>query len=116
VEEIHTGERRWRDIRDGFKEYTTAILTHYGQWVQLARRHATGPHPKLHWMPLPQLRYAQVVKTVRRRRARGFPALGEHAGSLPHTGDDAGHPRGSGLLGARAYVNPAAAYGFPSQP
>ena len=29
---------------------------------------ATGPAPKPRWMPLPQLLYAQVVKTVRRRR------------------------------------------------
>jgi len=55
-------------LTDGFKEYTTALLTHYGQWVQPARRQATGPAPKPRWMPLPQLLYAQVVKTVRRRR------------------------------------------------
>src|SRR5262252_1193286 len=55
-------------LTDGFTEYTTALLTHYGQWVQPARRHATGPAPKPRWMPLPQLLYAQVVKTVRRRR------------------------------------------------
>jgi IS1 family transposase len=55
-------------LTDGFKEYTTALLTHYGQWVQPERRQATGPAPKPRWMPLPQLLYAQVVKTVRRRR------------------------------------------------
>src|SRR5262249_43536691 len=55
-------------LTDGFKEYTTALLTHYGQWVQPAHRQATGPAPKPRWMPLPQLLYAQVVKTVRRRR------------------------------------------------
>jgi IS1 family transposase len=55
-------------LTDGFKEYTTALLTHYGQWVQPTRRQATGPAPKPRWMPLPQLLYAQVVKTVRRRR------------------------------------------------
>ena len=54
-------------LTDGLKEYTTALLTHYGHWVQLPRRQATGPAPKPRWMPLPQLRYAQVVKTVRRR-------------------------------------------------
>jgi IS1 family transposase len=53
---------------DGFKEYTTALLTHYGQWVQPARQQAHGPAPKPRWMPVPQLLYAQVVKTVRRRR------------------------------------------------
>jgi len=33
-------------LTDGFKEYATALLTHYGQWVQPARRQATGPAPK----------------------------------------------------------------------
>jgi len=55
-------------VTDGFKEYTTALLTHYGQWVQPPRQRAQGPAPKPRWMPLPQLLYAQVVKTVRRRR------------------------------------------------
>jgi len=55
-------------LTDGFTEYTTALLTHYGQWVQPARRRAQGPAPKPRWMPLPVLLYAQVVKTVRRRR------------------------------------------------
>src|SRR4030095_6732512 len=55
-------------LTDGFREYLTAWLTHYGQWVQPERRQATGPAPKPRWMPLPQLLYAQVVKTVRRRR------------------------------------------------
>ena len=55
-------------LTDGFKEYTTALLTHYGHWVQPARRQATGPAPKPRWMPLPQLCYAQVIKTVRRPR------------------------------------------------
>src|SRR5262249_18366689 len=32
------------------------------------RRQAKGPSPEPRWMPLPQLLYAQVVKTVRRRR------------------------------------------------
>jgi hypothetical protein len=55
-------------LTDGFKEYMTALLTHYGQWVQFPRRQATGPAPKPRWMPLPGLLYAQVVKTMRRRR------------------------------------------------
>jgi IS1 family transposase len=55
-------------LTDGFKEYTTALLTHFGQWVQPSRRQATGPAPKLRWIPLPGLLYAQVIKTVRRRR------------------------------------------------
>jgi transposase-like protein/IS1 family transposase len=55
-------------LTDGFKEYTTALLTHFGHWVQPTRRRGQGPAPKPRWMPLPQLLYAQVVKTVRRRR------------------------------------------------
>src|SRR6266581_814500 len=55
-------------LTDGFKAYTTALLTHYGQWVQPARWRAYGPTPTPRWLPLPQLLYAQVVKTVRRRR------------------------------------------------
>src|SRR5262249_36554091 len=55
-------------LTDGFKAYTTALLTHYGQWVQPARQRAQGPTPKLRWMPAPGLLYAQAVKTVRRRR------------------------------------------------
>jgi IS1 family transposase len=55
-------------LTDGFKEYTTALLTHFGEWVQPPRRQTTGPAPKPRWMPLPALRYAQVVKQYRRRR------------------------------------------------
>jgi len=55
-------------LTDGFREYLTALLTHYGQWVQPPRRRAQGPAPKPRWMPRPQLLYAQVIKTVRRRR------------------------------------------------
>ena len=46
----------------------TALLTHYGMWVKSERRQVTGPEPKPRWMPLPGLLYAQVIKTVRRRR------------------------------------------------
>jgi hypothetical protein len=55
-------------LTDGLREYLTALLTHSGQWVQPPRRQAQGPAPKPRWMPRPQLLYAQVVKTVRRRR------------------------------------------------
>jgi IS1 family transposase len=55
-------------LTDGFREYLTALLTHFGHWVQPSRRQAKGPMPKPRWMPLPQLLYAQVVKTARRRR------------------------------------------------
>jgi IS1 family transposase len=55
-------------LTDGFKEYTTALLTHFGQWVHPPRRQVPGPVPKPRWMPLPELLYAQVVKQYRRRR------------------------------------------------
>src|SRR5262249_14832257 len=50
------------------KDYGTALLTHFGHWTHPARRQATGPRPKPRWMPLPELLYAQVVKSYRRRR------------------------------------------------
>ena len=55
-------------ITDGFKEYMSALLSHFGYWVQPPRRQATGPAPAPRWMPLPELLYAQVIKTTRRRR------------------------------------------------
>jgi IS1 family transposase len=55
-------------LTDGFREYMPALLTHSGSWVQPLRRQATGSLPKPRWMPLPELLYAQVVKTVQRRR------------------------------------------------
>jgi transposase-like protein len=53
-------------LTDGFREYMTALLTHYGHWVPPPRRQVKGPSPKPRWRP--QLLYAQVVKTVRQRR------------------------------------------------
>src|SRR4029450_8940552 len=55
-------------LTDGFRAYMTALLTHYGAWVERPRRQAQNPAPKPRWLPLPQRLYAQVVKTVRRRR------------------------------------------------
>ena len=34
-------------LTDGFREYLTALLTHYGQWVQPPRRQAHGPTPEV---------------------------------------------------------------------
>ncbi len=58
-------------LTDGLKDYGTALLTHFGSWMQPERRQDKGPIPKPRWMPLPGLLYAQVVKTVRRRRLGG---------------------------------------------
>src|SRR5262245_1716621 len=58
-------------LTDGLKDYGTALLTHFGSWMQPERRQDKGPHPKPRWMPLPELLYAQVVKSYRRRRIVG---------------------------------------------
>jgi IS1 family transposase len=55
-------------VTDGLKEYGTALLTHFGYWRQPERRRDQGLRPKPRWMPLPELLYAQVVKSYRRRR------------------------------------------------
>jgi IS1 family transposase len=55
-------------LTDGLKDYATALLTHFGQWMQPERRQDKGPRPKPRWLPLPTLLYAQVVKSYRRRR------------------------------------------------
>jgi hypothetical protein len=33
-------------LTDGFKEYTSALLALYGQWIQPPRRQGQGPAPK----------------------------------------------------------------------
>src|SRR5215475_3331404 len=58
-------------LTDGLKDYGTALLTHFGYWMHPERRQDKGPIPKLRWMPLPGLLYAQVVKSYRRRRIVG---------------------------------------------
>src|SRR5919197_117321 len=58
-------------LTDGFREYMTALLAHFGHWMQPERRRDKGPMPKPRWMPLPELLYAQVVKSYRRRRLVG---------------------------------------------
>jgi len=58
-------------LTDGLKDYGTALLTHFGCWMQPERRQDKGPRPKPRWMPLPALLYAQVVKSYRRRRLVG---------------------------------------------
>jgi IS1 family transposase len=58
-------------LTDGLKDYGMALLTHFGYWMQPERRQDKGPIPKPRWMPLPQLLYARVVKSYRRRRIVG---------------------------------------------
>jgi hypothetical protein len=58
-------------LTDGRKDYGLAFLTHCGQWRQPARRREKGPLPKPRWAPVPELLYAQVVQSYRRRRLVG---------------------------------------------
>jgi IS1 family transposase len=58
-------------LTDGLRDYLTALVTHYGQWMHPERRQAKGPQPTPRWMPVPGLLYAQVVKRYRRRRRVG---------------------------------------------
>jgi len=67
-----------RFLTEGVRASLTAWLTHVGPWVQPPRRQAQGPVPKLRWMPLPQLLYAQVVTTGRRTA----PGAGASPGGL----------------------------------
>jgi hypothetical protein len=45
-------------LSDGYAHYVTAIVTHFGSWVQPPRRQVRGSAPKPRWMPLPALLYA----------------------------------------------------------
>jgi IS1 family transposase len=55
-------------LSDGYPHYLTAIVAHFGHWVPPPQRQTRGPTPKPRWMPLPELLYAQVVKSMQRRR------------------------------------------------
>jgi IS1 family transposase len=58
-------------LTDGRKDYGTAFLAHFGQWMHPARRRERGPLPKPRWFPVPEFLDAQVVKSYRRRRIVG---------------------------------------------
>jgi hypothetical protein len=58
-------------LTDEFEAYGTAILTHWGHWIQPEWRRDKGPMPTPHWMSLSHLLYAQVVQSYRRRRIVG---------------------------------------------
>ena len=49
-------------MSDQWAAYATALLAHFGHWVQTPRRYPRGRRPKPRWLPLPSLQYAQVVK------------------------------------------------------
>jgi hypothetical protein len=54
-------------LSDGYKDYLTAIVTHFGQWVQFPRRQAIGPTPKPRWMPLVRSKNANALLYKRLR-------------------------------------------------
>jgi IS1 family transposase len=59
-------------LTDGLRDDATALLPHFGQGLQPARRREKGPRPKPpRWVPVPELLYAQGVKSYRRRRLVG---------------------------------------------
>ena len=58
-------------LTDGLKDYAPAFVAHFGQWMQPARRRAKVPMPQPRWVSLPELLYAQVVKSYRRWRLVG---------------------------------------------
>src|SRR6266498_1030681 len=70
-------------LTDGFRVYMTALLTHFGHWMQPPRCQDKGPLPKPRWMPVPQLLYAQVVKSYRRRRLVGVKHRVVYGTQLP---------------------------------
>lgn len=49
-------------LSDQWSAYASALLTHFGHWVPVPRRHRLGRSPKPRLQPLPDLHYAQVVK------------------------------------------------------
>jgi hypothetical protein len=58
-------------VTDGLKDSGTPCLSHFGSWRQPERHRDKGPLPTPRWMPLPELLYAQGVKSYRRRRIVG---------------------------------------------
>jgi IS1 family transposase len=52
---------------DGLAHYQTALLTHFGHWLQ-PPPNPSGRTPKPRWFPLPDLLYAQLIKHRRGRR------------------------------------------------
>ena len=55
-------------LTDGLKDYVTALLTHFGHWVQPSRRQARGPAPKPRWMPYRSCSMRRWSRPYRRRR------------------------------------------------
>lgn len=52
-------------LTDGYPAYETALLSHFGHWLEPA---AGSSQRKPRWWPLPELQYVQVIKKRARRR------------------------------------------------
>jgi hypothetical protein len=48
-------------LTDGFRQYMTALLAHFGHWMQPERRRDKGPWPKPRWAPVPELLSTSTV-------------------------------------------------------
>ena len=58
-------------LTDGFREYMTALLAHFGHWMQPERRRGQRAEAQTALDPCTRLLYAQVVKSYRRRHIVG---------------------------------------------
>ena len=58
-------------LTDGFREYLTALVTHYGQWIQPERRQAKGPRPSHAGCPCLGCSMRRWSSRYRRRRIVG---------------------------------------------
>ena len=57
-------------LTDGFRKYVTALLTHYGHWVQAPRRQAKGHVPSHAGCPCPSCSMRRWSRRRRRRLVR----------------------------------------------
>jgi hypothetical protein len=94
-------------LTDGFREDATALLTHYGRWVQPPRRRRKV-QPKPRWMPCPPALCAsgedRAAPASRQRVSRGvWPSKRQHILAPAH-GSTSTQPCGADQLGIRRHV------------
>ena len=86
-------------LTDGLKDYGTALLTHFGQWMHPERRQDKGPRPKPRWMPLPAAALRASGEVV--------PASTYRRGQAPRgVRHPAGHRAGPGAHAAGPSIRP----------
>ena len=69
-------------LTDGFREYMTALLTHYGQWVQPPRRQVPGPGPQATLDATPTI----ALRASRQDRTPPSPGTGASPRRVWHPG------------------------------